>query len=226
VGDADACELECRYKGREKSAADLRNTHIQQRPVDLWKRRIRHETGGLAITSTPVGLTPIMDVPSSGWPEGLGHVLRLRLGHVLDEGGAPTVSSYSSFWRIECRRVLRCSTGRRESHLAGRDLIMFGGLTRTERFHPAGNLQRRQRRFPGAVHECLGTRRGPFAVFDRAKKKCGHCPPFSPRTNLVQPPDCPGFRMFLPIPSKDKARNPVRVPPRARHTPSSVGFLL
>ncbi len=40
---------------------------------------------------------------------------------------------------------------------------------------------------------------------------------------LVQPPDWPGFRMFPPLPSDSKAWNPVRVPPRARHTPSSEG---
>ncbi|MDR6436764.1 hypothetical protein J2790_001885 [Paenarthrobacter nicotinovorans] len=40
---------------------------------------------------------------------------------------------------------------------------------------------------------------------------------------LVHPSDCPGFRMFPPLPSNAKARNPVRVPPRARHTPSSEG---
>ena len=39
----------------------------------------------------------------------------------------------------------------------------------------------------------------------------------------VQPPDWPGFRMFPPLPSNDEAWNPVRVPPRARHTPSSEG---
>ena len=39
----------------------------------------------------------------------------------------------------------------------------------------------------------------------------------------LQPPDWPGFRMFSPLPSVCKAWNPVRVPPRARHTPSSEG---
>ncbi len=39
----------------------------------------------------------------------------------------------------------------------------------------------------------------------------------------VHPPNWPGFRMFPPLPSVHKARNPVRVPPRARHTPSSEG---
>lgn len=39
----------------------------------------------------------------------------------------------------------------------------------------------------------------------------------------VQPPDCPGFRKFPPPPSVPKAQNPVRVPPRARHTLSSEG---
>ena len=41
----------------------------------------------------------------------------------------------------------------------------------------------------------------------------------------VQPPDWPGFRMFPPLPSIHKAKNRVRVPPRARHNPSSEGFL-
>jgi hypothetical protein len=39
----------------------------------------------------------------------------------------------------------------------------------------------------------------------------------------VQPPDWPAFRMFPLDPSNDKAKNHVRVPPRARHTPSSEG---
>lgn len=39
----------------------------------------------------------------------------------------------------------------------------------------------------------------------------------------VQSPEWPGFRMFPPLPSNDKARNPVRVPPRAQHDPSSEG---
>ena len=42
----------------------------------------------------------------------------------------------------------------------------------------------------------------------------------------VQPPDWPGFRMFPRDPGNSKARNRVRVPPRARHNPFSEGFLL
>lgn len=40
---------------------------------------------------------------------------------------------------------------------------------------------------------------------------------------LVRPPDLPGFRMFPPLPSVRKPKNPVRVPHRARHTYSSEG---
>lgn len=43
---------------------------------------------------------------------------------------------------------------------------------------------------------------------------------------IVQPPDWPGFRLFPRDPSDSKAWNRVRVPPRARHNPSSEGFLL
>ena len=39
----------------------------------------------------------------------------------------------------------------------------------------------------------------------------------------VQPPDWPGFRMFPRDPGNSKARNRVRVPPRAQQTPSSEG---
>jgi hypothetical protein len=107
----------------------------------------------------PCFKTPITGVLSSGRPEGLGHVLRWRLGHVLDEGGAPTVSSYSSFWRVECRRVLGCSTGWRESCVGGLGLILTGGFTRTERCHPAGNGGRGW--FPVVGHELAGEESGP-----------------------------------------------------------------
>ncbi|MFJ6535133.1 glycoside hydrolase family 3 C-terminal domain-containing protein [Paenarthrobacter sp. NPDC091711] len=40
--------------------------------------------------------------------------------------------------------------------------------------------------------------------------------------SLVQPPNCPAFRMFPRLPSVSKAWNPVRVPPRARHTPEAL----
>lgn len=40
---------------------------------------------------------------------------------------------------------------------------------------------------------------------------------------LVHGPDCPGFRMFPRLPSNNKPWNHLRVPPRARHTPSSEG---
>ncbi len=36
---------------------------------------------------------------------------------------------------------------------------------------------------------------------------------------FVQPPDRPGFRRFPRDPSNGKAKNRVRVPPRARHNP-------
>lgn len=39
----------------------------------------------------------------------------------------------------------------------------------------------------------------------------------------VHPSDCLGFRMFSRLPSVIKDQNPVRVPPRAQHTPSSEG---
>ncbi len=36
---------------------------------------------------------------------------------------------------------------------------------------------------------------------------------------LVRRPDWPGFRMFPGVPGVAKPWNPVRVPPRAQHTP-------
>jgi hypothetical protein len=41
-----------------------------------------------------------------------------------------------------------------------------------------------------------------------------------------QPPDCPGLRMFPPLPIVSGPQNRVRVPPRAQYDPSSEGFLL
>ena len=64
-------------------------------------------------------------MPTTDVPGGRScHDARCRLRHVIDEGGASTVSSDSSFWRVECRRVLSCSTDRRESCLGGRGLIL------------------------------------------------------------------------------------------------------
>ena len=43
---------------------------------------------------------------------------------------------------------------------------------------------------------------------------------------VLLPSDYFGFRMFSRVPSVCKGWNTVRVPPRARHIPSSEGFLL
>ena len=169
------------------------------------------------------GLKPITEVLSSGWPERLGHVLQCFRGHVLDEGGAPTMSSCSLFWRADCRRLLGCSAVRRESDLGGRGLLLTGGFTRTERCYPGGDLQRRQRRLPGAECACAGTRQVPVFGAQPSKKEVWTMSTLSTPDCPVQPPDCLGFRMFPPLPSARKAWNPVRVPPRARQTPSSKG---
>ncbi len=107
--------------------------------------------------------------------------------------------------------------------------MLTGGFARTERCHSAGNLQRRQCRFPGPGHECAGTRQVPPVIRCSIEQKgsvesvhtfTSDCPP-----SLT--PNWPGLRMFPPLPSVTKTWNPVRVPPRARHTPSSEGgFLL
>ncbi|MET4538622.1 hypothetical protein ABIE37_000377 [Arthrobacter bambusae] len=161
-------------------------------------------------------------MPTTDVPGGRScHDARCRLRHVIDEGGASTVSSDSSFWRVECHRVLSCSTDRRGSGLGGRGLILTGGFTRTKWYRPAGKLRRRQRRFPGAGYECAGTRQV-FGVRPN-KKEVWTMSTLSTSDRLVQPPDWPGFLTFPPLPSATKAWNPVRVPPRARHTPSSEG---
>lgn len=133
------------------------------------------------------------------------------------------MSSYSSFWRVEFRRVSSCSTDRRESCFGRRGLILTGGFTCTERCHPAGDLQRRQRPFPAQAMNAQGRIESPSSVLDRDKKEVWTLSTLSTSDRSVQPPDSPGFRMFPALPSVSKALNPVRVPPWARHTPSSEG---
>jgi hypothetical protein len=141
---------------------------------------------------------------------------------VCDEGGAPTVSSYSSFWRVGCRGVLGCSTGRRESCLGGRGLMLTGRFTRTERCYPVSNLQRRQRRFSDAGHECARRVKSSFFGVRSSKKKCGQCPHFPPRTASYSRrtgPDSACFRHFpafarLGIPFESHLGH--GIPPRQR----------
>ncbi|MEQ4567232.1 DNA-processing protein DprA [Paenarthrobacter sp. CAP02] len=85
---------------------------------------------------------------------------------------------------------------------------------------------KRLRVFAGAAYEGSEAS-GPVVGCSKAAKKevWTMCTPSTPDC-AVQPPDCPGFRMFPRLPSNGKGGNPVRVPPRARHTPSSEGVLL
>jgi hypothetical protein len=136
------------------------------------------------------------------------------------------VSSYSSSWRVELRRVFSCSTDRLESCHGRRGLNPTGGFTRSKKYLPTGELQRRQRRFPGAGYAFAGMRQVPIFGARSTKKEVWTMSTLSTSNWLVQPPDCPGFRMSPPLPSVPKPRNRLRVPPRARHTPSSEGFLL
>jgi hypothetical protein len=133
------------------------------------------------------------------------------------------VSSYSSSWRVELRRVFSCSTDRLESCHGRRGLNPTGGFTRSKKYLPTGELQRRQRRFPGAGYAFAGMRQVPIFGARSTKKEVWTMSTLSTSNWLVQPPDCPGFRMSPPLPSVPKPRNRLRVPPRARHTPSSEG---
>lgn len=123
-----------------------------------------------------------MDVLSSA-PDGRPcHDALCRLRHEIDEGGVATVSSYSSFWRVGCRRVLGCSIDRSESCLGRRGLI----LPETSR-GPRGTVQQENcgggsADFLAQAMSARDASSAPFSVFDRAKRKCGQCPHFRPRT--------------------------------------------
>ena len=133
------------------------------------------------------------------------------------------MSSYSSFWRVKCRRVLSCHNGRRKSGLKGRCLILTGG-SRALR----ATVQQAICRGGGtdSLAQALSAQRrgkSPFFGALRAKKKVWTLSTLLASDWAVLPPNRLGFRMFPPLPSISKAWNPVRVPPRAQHTPSSEG---
>ena len=162
----------------------------------------------------------------SGWTEGVGHVLRYRLGDVLDEGGAPTVSSYSSSPSEGRRRVLGCSTGWRESCRAGHGPTLTAVFTLTGKCHPACNLQGGgSADFLVQTMSAQGRVKSPYFGCDLAQKKWTMSTT-STSDGSVPPPDCPGFRMFPPLPSVPKAWVPFEshlghgIPPRQR------GYLL
>lgn len=112
-----------------------------------------------------------------GWPDGPGHTLRSRFGEVIAEEGASTVSN--------CSFVL-----------AIREPPQLGLL-----FRPAGNLQRRQHRFPCAGYECARVRQVPASRCSIEQNRAWTMSTLFISDCLLQPPDWPGFRMFPPLAS-------------------------
>ena len=104
--------------------------------------------------------------------------------------------------------------------LARRTLeVVASSFTRTEWCHRAGSRQSLQSP-PAGAH---GSYRVLVIGGLSTKKKVWTVSTPSAPDLPVRPSDWTGFRMFPPLPSVSKPRNPVRVPPRARHTPSSEG---
>ncbi len=115
------------------------------------------------------------------------------------------MSSYSSFWRVECRRVLSCRNGRRKSGLKGRCLILTGGsralratvqqaICRDGSTDSLAQALSAQRRVKSPL----------FGALSSQKRRCGQCPhlpsqtgPYSRRTG----PDSSCFREFPVLPS-------------------------
>ena len=107
-----------------------------------------------------------------------------------------------------------------------------GVALRMLHFHPASGCRRAESAVDQAIFgggstrvECQCTRERRFLVLSvqPSKKEVWTMSTLSTWDCLVQPPDWPGFRRFPPVPSVCRAWNPVRVPPRARHTPSPEG---
>jgi len=133
------------------------------------------------------------------------------------------MSSHSSFWRAEYRRVLSCSTDRRELCLGRRGLM----LTETSR-GPRGTVQQENcgggsADFLSQAMRMQGRDTCSFVGAQSGKKEVWTMSTLSTSDCLVHPADWPGFRMFSRLASNSKAWKPVRVPPRARHTPSCEG---
>lgn len=150
------------------------------------------------------------------------HDARCRLRHGNDEGGAATMLDMNGSGgqkMVGFGRYDRPPGSRALGVVASWPGVLKGLRGAIDPAIYVGGSSR----FQGAGYECGRTRRDLVFRVRSAQKEVWTLSTLSTSDWPGQRSDCPGFRMFPPLPSVSKARNPVRVPPRARHSPSSEG---